>query len=382
MKIAFRTDASLQMGSGHVMRCLTLADALKAQGAQCHFISRAHPGNLLETISRRGFKVSRLAYSAQKAQVAGNLKAKKTGASQQEPAHMTWLGSDWQADAHETSFILAELHADWLVVDHYALDHRWEEVLAPYCRKLLIIDDLADRHHLGDLLVDQNLGHQPQDYTDLVPASCQVLAGPCYALLRPEFAALRNASLKRRTTPQSRGIKQLLITMGGVDLPNATGRVLDALKTCPLPVDCRITIVMGAAAPALAHVRELAGKMPWPSTVLVNVANMAQHMTESDLAIGAAGSTSWERCCLGLPTLIVVLAANQRDIAVGLECAGAAIVLDLHKDEKFAKKLRDTVGCLVKNETALISLSRASSRVTSGYGANMVVDEMLKIYTL
>jgi UDP-2,4-diacetamido-2,4,6-trideoxy-beta-L-altropyranose hydrolase len=248
MKVVFRVDASLLIGIGHVMRCLTLADALKTQGALCYFISREHPGHLLDVIEQRGYQVNRL-------------EAPLTHAiNESELTHAAWLGSTWETDATDTAAILADLQPDWLVVDHYALDHRWEGALAPHYRKLLVIDDLADRPHRCDLLLDQNLGRQPQDYVGLVPTHCQVLTGSQYALLRPEFAALRPYSLQRRQAQPA--LRQLLISMGGVDQPNATGQVLQALKTCALPADCRITVVMGLAAPRLQNVQELARQMP------------------------------------------------------------------------------------------------------------------------
>ena len=375
MKIAFRTDASLQMGSGHLMRCLTLADALKAQGADCHFISREHPGNLLEVIRQRGYKVNSLVAHVPPAQAAIKRIVKEVLRPQQEPPHAAWLGSTWQTDAQETAAILASLQPDWLVVDHYALDQRWEEALAPHYRKLLVIDDLADRPHRCDLLLDQNLGSQPEHYAQWVPAHCQVLTGPYYALLRPEFAALRPYSLQRRK-PQP-ALRELLITMGGADQPNATGQVLQALKTCALPADCRITVVMGLTAPWLQNVRELAAQIPWPTKVVVNVNDMAQRMADSDLAIGAAGSTSWERCCLGLPTLMVVLADNQRDIAIGLERAGAAIALDQYNMSKFVYELKNAITKIISNEIFFINLSRAAANVTNGCGTNLVADQML-----
>lgn len=375
MKIAFRADASLQMGSGHVMRCLTLADALKAQGADCHFISREHPGHLLEVIRQRGYKVNSLVAHVAPAQAAIKKIVKESSSPQQEPAHAAWLGSSWQTDAQETAAILASLQPDWLVVDHYALDQRWEDALSPHYRKLLVIDDLADRPHHCDLLLDQNLGSQPEQYAPWVPAHCQVLTGPQYALLRPEFAALRPFSLQRRQAQPA--LRQLLITMGGVDQPNATGQVLQALKACALPTDCRITVVMGLTAPWLQNVRELAAQMLWPTEVVVNVNDMARRMADSDLAIGAAGSTSWERCCLGLPTLMVVLADNQRDIAIGLERAGAAIALDQHNTDNFFGELKKAITKLMSHEISLINLIRAASNVTNGGGANLVADQML-----
>lgn len=370
MKVVFRADASLQMGSGHVMRCLTLADALNTQGAQCHFICREHPGHLLEVIRQRGHEVTGLpAASLQTSTVNQD-----AGDRPQELAHAAWLGCDWQTDAQQTLATLANLHPDWLVVDHYALDQRWEAVLQPHYQKLMVIDDLAERPHCCDLLLDQNLGRQPQDYASLVPTTCHVLTGPRYALLRPEFAALRDYSLKRRAKPR---LSQLLISMGGVDQPNATGQVLLALKNCALPADCRITVVMGLTAPWLQSVRELAAEMPWPTAVVVNVNDMAQRMADSDLAIGAAGSTSWERCCLGLPSLLVVLATNQRDIANGLERAGAAIVFEKHTEDQFASSVRTAIRELLLNEISLINLGYAASKVTNGCGTNIVVDQML-----
>ena len=371
MNITFRADASLQMGSGHVMRCLTLADALKAQGADCHFISREHPGHLLEVIRQRGYKANCLVAQVQQAQAAIKNIVNEAPGPQQEPAHTAWLGSTWQADAQETAAILATLQPDWLVVDHYALDQRWEEALAPYYRKLLVIDDLADRPHRCDLLLDQNLGRQPQDYAGLVPAQCQLLIGPHFALLRPEFAALRPYSLQRRQAQPA--LRQLLITMGGVDQPNATGQVLQALKTCALPADCRITVVMGLTAPWLQNVRELAAQMPWPTEVVVNVNDMAQRMADSDLAIGAAGSTSWERCCLGLPTLMVVLAENQQAGAQALEAAHAARLIgdvsDIATQLPLAVRELIDVNCQSR-------MSLAASAITGGQGVEKILKAM------
>ena len=371
MKVAFRADASLQMGSGHVMRCLTLADALKARGAHCHFISRAHPGHLLEAIHQRGYKVNSLVTPVIRAQAATKTIAIDVPDIQQEPAHAAWLGSTWQTDAQETAAILADLQPDWLVVDHYALDQYWEEVLAPHYRKLMVIDDLADRHHCCDLLLDQNLGRQPEHYAPWVPAHCQVLTGPQYALLRPEFAELRPYSLQRRQAQPA--LRQLLISMGGVDQPNATGQVLQALKTCALPADCRITVVMGLTAPWLQNVRELAAQMPWPTEVVVNVNDMARRMVDSDLAIGAAGSTSWERCCLGLPTLMVVLAENQQAGAQALGAAHAARLIG--SVSNIATQLPQALRELFDSKHQM-RMSLAASSITNGQGVEKILKAM------
>lgn len=359
-RIALRVDASLLMGSGHLMRCLTLAEALRARGAHCQFITREHPGHLLAVIQSREFEAKTLKNFAKPA-----WETSKTIATGTElPTHAAWLDIDWQTDAKQTAAALQGQVADWLVVDHYALDQRWEQALAPHYRRLLVIDDLADRPHCADLLLDQNLGRAPQDYAALVPAHCKLLIGPNYALLRPEFAALRPYSLARRQKQPA--MRQLLITMGGVDQFNATGQVLQALQNCRLPPDCRITVVMGLNAPHLEAVRDLAAQMHCSTEVLVNIRDMAQRMADSDLAIGAAGSTSWERCCLGLPTLMVVLATNQEEAAEYLEDANAVLRLTLGID--LEKQLRNYLTLFSRSPESLKNMSDQSNKIADGAG--------------
>jgi UDP-2,4-diacetamido-2,4,6-trideoxy-beta-L-altropyranose hydrolase len=255
---------------------------------------------------------------------------------------------------------------DWLVVDHYAIGRCWEQTLRASAKRIMVIDDLADRPHDCDLLLDQNLGRSEQDYGGLLNPSTTMLIGAQYALLRPEFAALRPQSLARRA--QNPQIKHLLITMGGVDNDNMTGEVVDAIKACPLPPDLRITVVMGLHAPWLTQVQAQVTNMPWPTKVLVGVNNMAQLMADSDLAIGAAGSTSWERCCLGLPTIQVALAENQIPIAMALHAAGAAVVLD-------HKTVHETLPKLfieAARPQSLQTMTRVAGAITQGRGVGWV----------
>ena len=357
--VAFRVDASLQIGSGHVMRCLTLATALREQGASCHFICREHQGNLIDQIRCMGFAATALA--------KGGLDLLPTAQDGESlPSHASWLGTSWQADARETQAALQSLSPAWLVVDHYALDRRWELALRPHCVRLMVIDDLADRSHECDLLLDQNLGREDEDYIDLVPATCAILAGARYALVRPEFAALRPYSSQRRERPQ---LRRLLITMGGVDQPNATGQVLEALRQCPLRLDCGITIVMGLHAPWLAQVQAQAANFSRPCEVKVDIRDMAQLMADSDLAIGAAGGTSWERCVLGLPTLMVVLAENQQKIAAALEEAHAAVRIHLSAPDTITKHLT----LLMQHPKLLLRMSTSAAKVTDGCGLQSVI---------
>lgn len=363
MNIAFRTDASLQIGTGHVMRCLTLANALQAAGAQCHFICREHPGNLIAQIRQHGFAVSVLP-AATEAFIINEL------AVEAQSNYAAWLGADWATDAAQTKVGVGATAVDWLIADHYAIDARWEQTLRPLCSKLMVIDDLADRPHDCDLLLDQNLGRDVRDYSQLVPEGCTVLAGPHYALLRPEFAALRDDSLRRRAIPQ---LKHLLITMGGVDQADATGKVLEALQDCLLPADMRITVVMGPHAPWLERVQLLAKLIPKPTEVKGNVNNMAQLMAESDLAIGAAGSTSWERCCLGLPSIIGVQAANQQLIANALELSGAAKAFSINEG---VKPIRELIAKVISDNSSLQNMSISASAITDGKGVERVTIEL------
>lgn len=360
MRVAIRADSSLHIGSGHIMRCLTLADALVQRGAECHFLCREHPGHLIEMIRSKGYAVHVLPCEHISPLAA------------EGPAHADWLGATQEQDARACRAILQELQPGWLIVDHYALDIRWEEALRPFYSHLMVIDDLADRPHQCDLLLDQNLGRKITDYAGLIPEECTVLAGPQYALLRPEFAALREYSLERRKQPK---LHSLLISMGGVDQPNATVQVLEALKDCPLPDDCRINVVMGSKAPWLEQVRAVAAGMPRPTEVLVNVTDMAQRMVDCDLAIGAAGGTSWERCCLGVPTLIVVLADNQWSGARALQAAHAARLLG---DISAIAQLPSVLSRL-ENEAELENMAMMASRIADGLGSVRVADSLTRL---
>ena len=355
------------------MRCLTLAEAFQKAGAQCHFISRTHPGHLLDHILQRGFSLTILPMDPSESVIRRQRVEGSAGV-----AHADWLGCDWLTDAEQTRIALIEHQPDWLVVDHYALDQRWEQALQANCRKLMVIDDLADRPHQCDLLLDQNLGRQAGDYANLVLPRCKLLVSPQYALLRPEFAALRSYSLQRRLQPV---IKNILITMGGVDQPNATSLVLQTLKYCLLPEDCRISVVMGSQAPWLTRVQALARDMPWPTQVLVNINDMAQCMSDNDLAIGAAGGTSWERCCLGLPSLMIVLADNQKSGAQALQEAKAAHLLGNLTDIEM--KLPLAIQALISSHTSqhmLREMSAAAAGLTDGLGLHKVLRSMQDLH--
>lgn len=351
------------MGTGHVMRCLTLAEALAGKGIECHFICREHVGNLIGRLRDKGFYVHTLpVVSVFEAETDRSVKGNSI-------AHSDWLGATQHEDADACISVLEKLRPDWLIVDSYSLDSEWELILKPYYRRLMVIDDLADRAHQCDLLLDQTFGRDSTDYHIWVSPTCELLCGSQYALLRPEFAALRSYSLQRRRYP---GLRQLLISLGGVDVNNITAKLLDVLRDSPLPDDCQITVIMGSTGPWLHEVRVLAQGMPWQTRVLVDVANMGWLMAESDLAIGAAGSTSWERCCLGLPTIMLVLAENQRLIANSLAAAGAVELIEpvMQLSDSLPRALSRIMDNMPKT---LEVMSEAAHQITDGLGLEKIL---------
>lgn len=362
MRVAFRVDSSLDIGAGHVMRCLTLAGALRNEGVVCQFLSRTLPGHLIETIRGHGFPVEVLSDSTAPQEA--------TLPDGPGPANAAWLGTHWAHDARQSCAVLEASPVDWLIVDHYALDARWESELRKYCRRLMVIDDLADRGHDCDLLLDQNLGRAAADYAGLAPEGCDILAGPRYALLRPEFAALRSYSLARRAA-RSRA-NRILVSMGGVDSSNATGRVLEALEKYDLLKEITIEVVMGPTAPWLAEVRAHAARSRHAIHVHRNVDNMARLMADADVAIGAAGTTSWERCCLGLPTIVLALAENQKPVAQAVTAHGAAIFAGEAGDGP--EVAADAVRRLCGDPAQLSALGRSAAECVLGDGAPLVAE--------
>lgn len=360
LEVAFRVDASLDIGTGHVMRCLALADALREEGAKCHFICRPHAGHLATHIESKGHRVTLLPVVER---VCGPMIA---------PAHAAWLGCDWRDDAKQTIAAVGDQQPEWFVVDHYALDAQWENEIRLHCQRLLVIDDLADRTHYCDLLLDQNLGREPSDYERHVKTDARFLIGPTYALLRPEFAHLREYSLARRRNPK---LAQLLISMGGIDQPNITGQVLQALCECRVPDNFHVIVVLGEHAPWAKRIKQLATDLPFHCEVLTNVSNMALLMADSDLAIGAAGSTSWERCCLGVPSIALVAADNQSAVAAALETLGAAVVVQRNL---LRVSIIDVINRARKSTDLLTQLTERTAALVDGLGAPRVASFMRK----
>lgn len=310
LTICFRVDASELIGTGHVMRCLTLARELRGRGAACVFVCREHPGHLGGLIAQQDFEVRLLAHSFEDGLPDTNV------SPEGEPVHSHWIGATWLQDARETAALIQGREIDWLVVDHYGLDRRWEEALSPHCGRILAIDDLADRPHFCDLLLDQNIVARMQTrYEGLVPANCGLLLGPHYALLQPDYGDLHD-----RVPPREGVVGRVLVYFGGADLRNLTGMAVDAFAAIEAPY-VTLDVVINRASP---HADAIRSKAASDARVALHeqLPSLAPLMVGADLAIGASGTTTWERLCLGLPTLVVTLAVNQVPIAAELDRQG------------------------------------------------------------
>jgi UDP-2,4-diacetamido-2,4,6-trideoxy-beta-L-altropyranose hydrolase len=341
LRIAIRVDASPVIGGGHVMRCLTLATALAKRGDDIVFVCAAGTLDVVPALAACGFAVVEGADFASAAAI-------------ETAVRLRWLDG-----------------ADWLIFDSYSIDALLERALRGAARRIMVIDDLANRPHDCDVLLDQNLGRRAEDYAGLVPSSCCVLAGTGYALLRPEFAAARTAALARRESAFTRGqpVARILVSLGMTDFGGLTERVVRAVIEAN--TGAMIDVVLGRGAPSLAALRALAAERH--DVVLhVDDADMCQLTADADLAVGAAGSTSWERCCLGLPTIMLVLADNQREVARALVAAGAAVVCDVGEIPII---LRLWTG----DPYSLLPITNKAASITTGCGVSAVTNLLIHV---
>jgi UDP-2,4-diacetamido-2,4,6-trideoxy-beta-L-altropyranose hydrolase len=342
MKVLFRADSSLEIGSGHVHRCLALAAALSAKGASCIFAARDLPGNANTLINAAGHPLLTLPPQS----------------------------ADPENDAAETAHAIAGLgKMDLVIVDHYALDRRWEEAFKPLAQRCAVIDDLADRPHRCDVLIDVT---QAQDratqYDSLVPIDALLLLGPRYAILRPEFRSLRAAM-----RPRSSELQRVLISFGAIDAGNHSEIAWRAVRA--VAEDAEIDIVLGGNAPHLRRITE-AIRSDTRTRLHVDTPAMARLMAAADLAVGAGGTTTWERACLGLPAIVTAIADNQRDNVRALAETGAALSVAVGDD--YAERLMDAISSLKTDPRRLASMSRAAGDLVDGKGAERLVTILLR----
>jgi UDP-2,4-diacetamido-2,4,6-trideoxy-beta-L-altropyranose hydrolase len=357
MQVVFRADASIQIGTGHVMRCLTLAGALHEKGAAITFVCREHPGHLFELIESAGYRLVRLP-APPLLSSGGNLaQADLPGVSQEE-------------DAREVIVALEKLAGcDWLIVDNYGLDIRWESGMRPRVKKIMVIDDLANRSHDCDVLLDQNYYRDRETrYDGLAPSTCNKLLGPEFALLRKQFYEARR-SLRERDG----NIRRILIFMGGSDMVNATTTAIKAARSIKQKIG--IDVVIGGTNPHRETIGSLCAAIP-DAKVYVQVDNMAGLIAQADLGIGAGGAATWERCFLGLPTLTLVFAQNQLQTTIDLASIGATVFLGWF-DKLTIDDIAIAIQAAVDSPVAMQEMSSKAMRVMEGASDRSPVAEML-----
>ncbi len=338
-RILFLADAGPRVGGGHVMRSLTLAEALRAKGAACAFAAGSEVARMLAAFA--GPEIERLP------------------------------GSDGDAEALTEAGLVAigDWGAEWVVVDHYGLSAEQELRLRTAAGRLLAIDDLK-RAHDADLVLDSNLGRAASDYPGVT-----ALTGPAYTLIRPAFRDLRDIALMRREGQPD--VSRVLVAMGLTDVDGITARVLAALQ--PVLGERQVDVVLGGSAVGLDRVLAMA-EHDRRLEIHVDTRAMSALTAAADLAVGAGGSSTWERCCLGLPAITVVLADNQRANAAALEAAGATVALEAEA-AAFEAKLPATFEALCADRDRLRALGGASAALCDGLGAERVAKRVLAVRT-
>ena len=335
MSIFIRVDASTEIGTGHVIRCLTLANRLKKEGKTVAFICRHAEGDCMELIEQQGFHVYKLPAS--------------------EGSLWTYVADNWKEDARETINILRHYKVEQLIVDHYSIDIKWEQVVRLFTKEIMVIDDLANRPHDCDELLDQNFYlNKDSRYNGLVPVHTRLLLGPKYALLREEFKEARKI-IKSFTGK----VERIIVFFGGSDPTNETEKVLRAILPIIHLEKIEVDVVVGNSNPNKMKIREICSTSD-QLTYHCQINNIAELMVKADLAIGAGGATTWERIYLHLPTIVIAVANNQVKAAEDLAEINAIVFLGIYnsiREENISSCLRNIISDKVKIEKIIRNIS-------------------------
>jgi UDP-2,4-diacetamido-2,4,6-trideoxy-beta-L-altropyranose hydrolase len=351
MNVAFRVDASRSMGSGHVARCMALADEMRARGAATRFVSRSMPSHLRALLSERRHEVVDLPIDV--------------GAD--EDPEDAWSAHEQAADAQHTLARLAPAGMPALViVDHYGLDRVWEDAVRGSGARLMAIDDKG-RPHRCDLLLDQNLhANMEARYSGKLPSTCRPLLGPTYALLRVEFRRLH-----QQVQPRQGNIERVFALFGGSDPYDLTSRAVHAIYDCggELAAD----IVIGAEHPNRSYIASICAEYGY--SYHMQTPRVAELMAAADVAFGAGGSSSWERCCLGLPTICVAFADNQIEIAAALAEQGVCEFLG-DRNAATRSNMTEALNRLRATPEQLREMSAKAFDLVDGLGCVRVCDAL------
>ena len=367
--ILFRCDASLTIGSGHVIRCRTLARELKRRGKEIVFICRRQPGDLIHLLEQE-FRVLEL--PEQPLVASTELEGREL--------YTAWLGCTQEQDAAdciEAQTKAGITKASWLVVDHYGIDATWQKSMitgltdGELSTKLLVIDDLADRNHIADILLDQNFFGErtSQRYKQLLPRHCLQLLGPHYALLAPEYSQLHPLVTTRTE------LRRVMVFFGGVDPDNYTGLAVEALMD-PALAHLEVDVVLGSQSQQRQAIEELVSRRPG-TTLHYSLPSLAFLIVRADLAIGAGGTTTWERACLGLPSIVVALAANQLTFAKALHQEGHIRLLGAD-----GRVTAEQIRSALLDQVVKPCTGEECSKLTDGWGASRIAIALLGVQSM
>jgi len=357
--IVFRSDSSNVIGSGHIMRCLRIAKNFKKLGKKCIFICSDYKSSLKKKIEQYGFEVK----------VIKKPKKKFIEVNKSSLAHSDWLVSTQEYDAEKTINIISKYKTELLIIDHYGIDCIWENKLRLHVKKIMVIDDLADRRHNCDLLLDQNLVYNfKKRYKNLIQKKCNLLLGPRYALLDARYSILREKKISR-----SGKIKRIIIFFGGADQNNYTQLAITTILKLKIK-DIFFDIVMNKQSIFFQQIKRIL-KNKRNIRIHDSLPNLANLIFKADLAIGAAGSNTWERCCLGLPTIIISSGINQIKIANSMQKNGAAIVI--RSKANLQKEIKNSFLFLYQNKKAYLKMSKKALSICDGKGINRLFAKLI-----
>lgn len=337
MKVAFRVDSSIPIGSGHMSRCTALATALRRRGAEVVFICAELPGSQDNIARHAGFSVLKLSKGSPHSDAMRTAKA---------------IGTS----------------VDWLIVDHYGLDEGWERAMRPWCERILAVDDLANRPHDANVLLNPAWPPDPERYGGLVPDQTTLLLGPRYALMSADIAELHSLPRHLDDTPN------LLVFFGGSDLTDLTGRTICALRRTDL-AGLTTNIVVGASNPHASSLKVAAAEMPY-LTIHDAAPTLAPLLARNTLGVGAGGVAMWERMCAGIPSIVVSLAENQVPSTHGVASQGVISYLGMQESVS-STDLHEALVALLSDPIRRKQMSEKGRALVDGRGSSRVVEALI-----
>lgn len=376
---AIRADANTQIGLGHIMRCLALAEWAADQGIACIVLTRSGLSPIQSLLDKLAVEVQVL----ESAVTGGGLVSGVEGQNHQPYAHSHWLAVGELQDAADSCQCLSQLSSLreqnplFVVVDHYALGAPWETCVANIA-PILAIDDLHDRPHRCNWLLDQTHGRAVLDYAGLVNDDCHLFLGARYGLLRKEFSVAKKNVHRRGINTSAKTKAKLLLNLGGSDEKNATAKILTILNGTTAAENWLVTVLGGASNPHIHALTQLLPGLSFEVALIEQSDDMVSLMSAHDVCIGAAGSSAWERCALGLPTLLVVLAENQQDIAKNIHAAGAGINIG-HIDRLTTEQLDTQLKRMYEDAAAYMNVVSNAAKLCDGMGCLRVLDTLLEL---